>query len=128
MTNVAEAKLNPTLPLRLQFRSFTGNERRLKEFDTFFELASAEAANRGELPLGGDDSQRFIRLYEEMVLRGDREAAWRFHVFENNLVLYGVPFCRLSLHFKFYATPCTRVQCGYFVVFARRRRGVGGVC
>eukprot|EP00037_Helgoeca_nana_P030331 m.373551 g.373551 ORF g.373551 m.373551 type:complete len:353 (+) comp28162_c0_seq14:4087-5145(+) len=66
--------------------SFTGNERRLKEFDTFFELASAEAANRGEPPLGGDDSQRFIRLYEEMVLRGDREAAWRFHVFENNLV------------------------------------------
>ena len=28
----------------------------------------------------------FIRLYEAMILRGDRDAIWRFHVFENNLM------------------------------------------
>ena len=29
--------------------SFAGNERRLKEFDTFFELAAKEALKRGEV-------------------------------------------------------------------------------
>lgn len=28
----------------------------------------------------------FIRLYEAMILRGDRDAIWRFYVFENNLM------------------------------------------
>lgn len=31
-------------------------------------------------------AERFIRLYEAMVLRGDRDAIWRFFVFENNLM------------------------------------------
>lgn len=28
----------------------------------------------------------FIRLYEAMILRGDRDAIWRWYVFENNLM------------------------------------------
>ena len=27
-----------------------------------------------------------IRYYESMIVRGDRDACWRFHVFENNLM------------------------------------------
>ena len=51
-------------------------------------MDAAEAARRG-LPALGDwpaDSERFIRLYEDMIVRGDRDAIWRFHVFENNLM------------------------------------------
>jgi proline iminopeptidase len=66
-------------------RSFEGDERCLKEFDIFLELAQKEAERRGEPPLDGNDSERFIRLYEDMILRGDRDAMWRFYVFESNL-------------------------------------------
>eukprot|EP01049_Picozoa_sp_SAG25_P014455 SAG25_NODE_2563_length_1530_cov_66.713935_3_plen_130_part_00 len=68
--------------------SFDDNARRQAEFDTFLAPAAAEAARRG-LPALGDwprDSERFIRLYEDMIVRGDRDAIWRFHVFENNLM------------------------------------------
>jgi proline iminopeptidase len=65
--------------------SFEGNERCLQQFDIFFELAQQEAIKRGEDPLDVNDSQRFIRLYESMILRGDRDAMWRFYVFESNL-------------------------------------------
>ena len=54
---------------------------RVKEFDTFFELAAAEAKKRGEPPLDVNDSKRFIGLYQDMIVRGDRDAIWRFHVF-----------------------------------------------
>lgn len=67
-------------------KSFLKNVRRLKEFDVFFELAAEEAAKRGENPLDPNDSERFIRLYESMILSGNRNAIWRFYVFENNLV------------------------------------------
>ena len=66
--------------------SFYGNERRLKEFDIFYELADKEVARLGEAPLDPSDTERFIRLYESMILRGDRDAIWRFFVFENNLM------------------------------------------
>ena len=68
--------------------SFDNNARRQAEFDVFLELASAEAKREGQPPLTNwpQDSERFIRLYERMILRGDREACWRFHVFENNLM------------------------------------------
>ena len=47
-----------------------------------------EAAKLGEAPLDPNvDSERFIRLYEKMILEGNRDAMWRFHVFENNLVV-----------------------------------------
>ena len=67
-------------------KSFAGNERRLQEFDTFFELAQKEASRRNEPPLDPNDSLRFIQLYEAMILQGNREAIWRFWVFENNLM------------------------------------------
>lgn len=66
--------------------SFDGNERRLKEFDIFYELAEREIARLGEEPLAPEDSERFIRTYESLILRGDRDAIWRFFVFENNLM------------------------------------------
>lgn len=65
--------------------SFAGNEKKLKDFDVFFELAQQEVARRGETELDPNDSERFIRLYEAMIQRGDRDACWRFYVFENNL-------------------------------------------
>lgn len=67
-------------------KSFEADERRTKEFDIFFELAQQEVERRGEAPLDPNDSERFIRLYEAMIQRGDRDAMWRFYVFENNLV------------------------------------------
>eukprot|EP00658_Telonema_sp_P-2_P048205 TRINITY_DN36687_c0_g1_i1.p1 TRINITY_DN36687_c0_g1~~TRINITY_DN36687_c0_g1_i1.p1 ORF type:complete len:346 (+),score=77.25 TRINITY_DN36687_c0_g1_i1:214-1251(+) len=66
--------------------SFDGNQRRQAEFDTFFELAASEAERLGEKPLDPDDSERFIRVYETMILAGNKDAIWRFFVFENNLM------------------------------------------
>lgn len=65
--------------------SFDGNERCLNEFDIFFELASQEAERRGEQIPDVNDSERIIRLYEAMILRGDKSAIWRFFTFESNL-------------------------------------------
>lgn len=62
------------------------NAHRLKEFKIFFEIAAEEAAKRGEPALDPNDAERLIRLYESMMLDGNREAMWRFHVFENNMV------------------------------------------
>jgi proline iminopeptidase len=67
-------------------KSFENNAHRLREFKVFFEIAAAEAIKRKESPLDPNDSERFIRLYESMIINGNRDAMWRFHVFENNLV------------------------------------------
>lgn len=67
-------------------KSFEGNPRRQAEFDTFFEPAAKEALRRGEPPLDpSDDSQRFLRIYEDLITAGDRNAIWRFMAFEVNL-------------------------------------------
>ena len=58
-------------------KSFLDNPRRLGEFDTFFELAAREAERRGEAVLGPDDSRRFIQIYHDLVVQGDRDAIWR---------------------------------------------------
>ena len=67
-------------------RSFEGNRQRLAEFDAFFKPAAREAERSGEAELDPNDSERFIRLYERLILRGERDAIWRFHVFEHNLM------------------------------------------
>ena len=67
-------------------KSFLDNARRLAEFDVFFELAAQEAARRGEPTLDPDDAQRFVKLYEDLIVAGDRQAIWRFYAFENNLI------------------------------------------
>ena len=67
-------------------KAFVGNERRLTEFDTFFELAAYEVVRRQELPLSPDDAQRFVSVYEDLIRSGDRDAIWRFYVFENNII------------------------------------------
>lgn len=67
-------------------KPFEEDAKRLKEFNTFFELASKEAKNSEEEMVDPNDSERIIRLYERMIMRGDRDAIWRFHVFENNLM------------------------------------------
>ena len=51
-------------------KSFEGNPQRQAEFDTFFEPAAQEALRRGEPPLDPDDSQRFLRLYEDLIAAG----------------------------------------------------------
>jgi len=66
--------------------SFLGNKRRLAEFDTFFELAAQAVVRRDEPPLDPNDAERFVRVYEELIVAGDRDAAWRFYAFENNLI------------------------------------------
>jgi len=58
----------------------------LVEFDAFFEPAAKEASRRGEAVLDPDDPVRIVRLYESLILAGDREAIWRFYVFEMNLL------------------------------------------
>jgi proline iminopeptidase len=74
-------------------KSFTseGDGRRLQEFDTFFELAEKyveekKTKENANLPLDPNDSQRFIEIYEQMILSGNRDAIWRFYVYENNLM------------------------------------------
>ena len=67
-------------------KSFAGNERRLAEFDTFLEPAAALAKRKGEAPLDPDDAQRLVRLYEDLIVAGDRGAIWQFYAFENNLI------------------------------------------
>ena len=67
-------------------KSFEDNPHRLNEFKTFFELGSQEAKKLGEADLDPNDSERFLRLYESMILNGNQDAIWRFHVFENNLM------------------------------------------
>eukprot|EP00943_MAST-04B_sp_MAST-4B-sp1_P001363 g1363.t1 len=62
-------------------KSFENNPRRLKEFDVFFELAKEQVNN-----LDPNDSEQFIRVYEKMIINGNRDFAWRFYVFENNLM------------------------------------------
>jgi len=57
-------------------KSFEGNPRRQAEFDTFFEPAAQLALRRGEPALDADDSQRFLRLYEDLITAGDRDAIW----------------------------------------------------
>jgi len=65
--------------------SFEYNEHRLKEFDTFFEIAAEEALKSGGPALDPNDSERFIRIYEKMIIEGNKDAAWRFNAFENNI-------------------------------------------
>ena len=67
-------------------KSFENNPHHLKEFKTFFELGAQEAKKLGEADLDPNDSERFLRLYESMILNGNQNAIWRFHVFEFNLV------------------------------------------
>jgi len=67
-------------------KAFEDNAQRLREFKVFFEIAADEAIIRGESVLDPNDSERIIRLYESMIVNGNRDAMWRFHVFENNMV------------------------------------------
>jgi len=66
--------------------SFAGNDRRLAEFDAFLEPAVREAQRRGEPPVDPDGAERVVRLYDDLIRAGDREAIWRFYVFENNII------------------------------------------
>ena len=67
-------------------KSFENNPHHLNEFKTFFELGAQEAKKLGDADLDPNDSERFLRLYESMILNGNQNAIWRFHVFENNLM------------------------------------------
>lgn len=41
---------------------------------------------RGEAPLDPSDARRFVQVYEDLIVSGDRDANWRFYAFENNLI------------------------------------------
>jgi hypothetical protein len=59
----------------------------LEAFDTWFELAANEASRRGEAKLDPNGTAgRVFQMYERMIQRGDRDAIWRWMVFENNLM------------------------------------------
>lgn len=58
----------------------------LKQFDTFHQFASKEVERRQEAPLGPNESERLCRIYEDLVLKGDRMAAWMCYAFEENLM------------------------------------------
>jgi len=64
----------------------------LKEFDTFFHYVNQEVERRRgeagnqEKALDPNDSERIVREYETLILRGDRMAAWKFYVLEENLM------------------------------------------
>ena len=65
------------------------NKKRLREFDTWFELAAKDVKDSGEPPLDPNDDERFFRVYERMIERCDensKNAIWHWHVFENNLM------------------------------------------
>ena len=49
-------------------------------------IASKECERLNETLLDPNDSQRFIQIYEKLILNGNRDAIWRFHVYENNLM------------------------------------------
>ena len=63
-----------------------GNQKQIREFDYFFELADREARDSGEEPLDKYDSERIVKLYNRMILRGDRMAIWVWYAYENNLM------------------------------------------
>ena len=65
------------------------NTKRLREFDTWFEMAAREVKEAGEPPLDTNDAERFFRVYKRMIERCDRNAdraIWHWHVFETNLM------------------------------------------
>lgn len=66
--------------------NYVGLGREYDEWKSFFELASQEAAKAGEDELDADDTFRIMSLYERMFERGDKDAFWRWWVFENNLM------------------------------------------
>ena len=58
----------------------------MKEFDIFFEVANEEAERLGQPNLDPNDSGRIMYAYESLIMRGDRNAIWKFYVFEVNLM------------------------------------------
>mmetsp|Transcript_23857 Transcript_23857/g.49264 ORF Transcript_23857/g.49264 Transcript_23857/m.49264 type:complete len:365 (+) Transcript_23857:671-1765(+) len=62
------------------------NEKQIREFEYFFELAEQEAKDSGEAELDRYDSERIVKLYNGMIKRGDKMAIWVWYVFENNLM------------------------------------------
>jgi len=64
----------------------------LKQFDVFFDYARKEIERQRSLdgmaepPLDPDDSERICRVYESLILKGDRMAVWLCYAFEENLM------------------------------------------
>lgn len=56
------------------------------QIPTLQSMTSSSLLKPG-VPLDKDDSERLIRLYEELILQGDKEAIWKFYAFECNLIV-----------------------------------------
>ena len=62
------------------------NDKQIREFEYFFEVAENEAKGSGEEDLDRYDSERIVKLYNRMIKRGDKMAMWIWYVYENNLM------------------------------------------
>lgn len=64
----------------------------LKQFETFFQYAHKEVERQRTeessdvASLDPDDSERICRVYESLVGKGDRKAAWLCYAYEENLM------------------------------------------
>ncbi len=66
--------------------SFEGDERKSAQFDILLQVAQAEVDRTGEPPLDPNDDRQLLEIYERMIERGDKNAIWTWHTFENNLM------------------------------------------
>lgn len=67
-------------------KAFEGDRRKSALFDILLQVAQADVEKAGESPLDPNDDQRLLQVYERMITRGDQNAIWTWHTFENNLM------------------------------------------
>ena len=65
-----------------------GRPNRLDEFDILHDYAAryVREEKQDEEELDPNDAERLLRVYSEMISRGDEYAIWHWFVFENNMM------------------------------------------
>jgi proline iminopeptidase len=64
--------------------TYVNHVQRLQEFDILYEYAANHVDDK--VPLDPNDAERLMRVYANMITKGDKYAIWHWHVFENNLM------------------------------------------
>jgi proline iminopeptidase len=67
-------------------RSYLDNPKRLHEFDILYDYAAGQLKKTHKPKLNPDDAEGIMRVYENLIQRGDRYAVWHWWTFENNLM------------------------------------------
>lgn len=73
-------------------QAFEDDDRKLAEFDVLYKFAKGfleRNAAEGDVEsneLDPNDYEGLLRAYEQMISRGDKQAIWTWHSFENNLM------------------------------------------